>query len=65
MYRVTESKGFIILHITLKAKTDSFGVTEISNVNELLNFFENCKVISQKEMRPMLGLNHEIVMQKA
>jgi hypothetical protein len=43
MSSVSESKGFIILHITLKAKTDSFGVTEISNVNELLNFFKTVR----------------------
>ena len=64
MCRVTAPKGIIVLHISLKAKTDTFGVTEVGNVKELLKFFENCKVLSSKKMNFMFGSNYEIVLKK-
>jgi hypothetical protein len=38
-----------VLHVSLKAKTDAFGVTEVGNVKELLKFFENCQVLASKK----------------
>jgi ubiquinone/menaquinone biosynthesis C-methylase UbiE len=49
MCRITVPKGIIVLHVSLKAKTDAFGVTEVGNVKELLKFFENCQVLASKK----------------
>jgi hypothetical protein len=38
-----------VLYISLNAKTDAFGVTEVGNVKELLKFFENCQVLASKK----------------
>jgi hypothetical protein len=34
MCRVTVPKGIIVLYISLNAKTDAFGVTELGNIKE-------------------------------
>ena len=64
MERVTAKNGLIVVHLSLKSKTDSFGVTEVGNQQGVLELFKSSKVLSSKRLKPMLGQNWEVVLQK-
>ena len=64
MERVTAKNGLIVVHLSLKSKTDSFGVTEVGNQEGVLRLFKSSKVLSSNKLKFMLGMNLEIVLQK-
>ena len=64
MERVTAKNGLIVVHLSLKSKTDSFGVTEVGNLQGVLELFKSSKVLSSNKLKSMLGMNLEVVLQK-
>lgn len=64
MERVTAKNGLIVVHLSLKSKTDSFGVTEVGDQEGVLELFKSSKVLSSNKLKYMLGMNLEIVVQK-
>lgn len=64
MERVAAKNGLIVVHLSLKSRTDSFGVTEVDDHEGVLELFKSSKVLSTNKLKYMLGMNLEIIVQK-